>query len=107
MARRPQRFLGLSTGSLPSNFVPRMPSYRFESPPRRSSVHKRSRQGLSGKEQELIGKYLSFYLSLHRGERRPTTQAQRHFIAVCRGRTKPATEHEWAFVKWRGRRRSC
>ena len=44
--------------------------------------------------------YLRFYRSLETGERLPTTEAQRHFVAVCEGKAAPATEHEKVYAKF-------
>ena len=93
MRGRSRGFLGLSTGSLPSDFKPKTSSYAPES------------YTLSPREKSLIKKHLQFYLSLENGTRQPTTAAQQHFAAVCRERAVPETEHEWAFVKWRAGRR--
>jgi uncharacterized protein YifE (UPF0438 family) len=50
------------------------------------------------KRRLLLERYVHFYESLDSGARVPTTDAQKHFVAVCRGEVEPETEHEWAWV---------
>lgn len=57
--------------------------------------------GLSAWDRRLIQKYRYFYISLDNGSRQPSTEPQRHFIAVCQGRAKPRTQHEIAYVRYR------
>jgi hypothetical protein len=97
-------FFGLSTGSLPPGFTPRIwvppaePVSRLRAaPPQRSA-------GLTAQERALLDKHLGFYLALAHGSRRPDTEAQHHFVAVCRGEAQPVTLHEVAFVKWQALR---
>lgn len=55
---------------------------------------------LTAEEKTLIKTHLPFYVALATEERQPTTDAQRHFLAVCEGRASAETEHEVAFVKY-------
>lgn len=55
---------------------------------------------LTPTEQQLLDRYMDFYDSLETGQRRPTTDAQEHFVKVCHGRAKASTEHELAYVKY-------
>lgn len=55
---------------------------------------------LTDYERELIDKHLSFYRALATGKRKPTTGAQKHFVAMCEGRAKAETVHEFAYVKY-------
>jgi uncharacterized protein YifE (UPF0438 family) len=52
-------------------------------------------------ERELIHKYKSFYESLDSGSRRPTTEAQKHFVTVCRDVSRAITNHEKVWVKYK------
>lgn len=54
---------------------------------------------LTKEEQQLLGECLRFYRALDRGHRTPRTEAQKHFIAVCRG-ANPETPHERAYRKY-------
>jgi hypothetical protein len=56
---------------------------------------------LSDRERELLLQHHEFYLALASGTRQPTTNAQRHFVAVCRGEAEPATDHERAFLNFK------
>ncbi len=56
---------------------------------------------LSVKERNLIKSHLEFYRSLDNGERIPSTKKQRHFVAVCHGKSAPETEHEWAYMNYK------
>jgi hypothetical protein len=58
------------------------------------------RGAFSDTELGLLQKHLPFYLSLHRGERRPTTEAQARFVRVCRGTAVALSEHELVFAKY-------
>ncbi len=49
----------------------------------------------------LLKRHLTFYIALESGERRPSTQAQKHFVAVCEGHLRPRTQHEIAFQRYR------
>jgi hypothetical protein len=55
---------------------------------------------LTQKEKVLLQKYYEFYRSLETGLRKPATEAQTHFIAVCRGHAKAQTDHEKAYAKY-------
>jgi uncharacterized protein YifE (UPF0438 family) len=52
-------------------------------------------------EQSLINTWLWFYKELDSGERKPKSQAQQHFVEVCRGQTRAETQDEFAYVKFR------
>ena len=56
---------------------------------------------LTPKERALLREHLRFYRSLDGGERIAETDAQVHFVEVCRGRAKPRTPHESAYLKHR------
>jgi hypothetical protein len=56
---------------------------------------------LSQLERELLLKHYDFYSSLASGSRRPTTDAQRHFLSVCRGQAEVITDHERAYMNFR------
>ena len=101
MPRKSRRFFGLSTGSLPPNFNPRVFVLPVGPVQRRQAKPLRALGRLTPTEEVLIQKHLAFYLSLETGTRKPNTAAQRHFVAVCRGAARPTTVHEVAFVKWR------
>jgi len=55
---------------------------------------------LTQKEKVLLQKYYEFYRSLESGARKPSTEAQAHFAAVCRGHAKAKTAHEIAYAKY-------
>jgi len=55
---------------------------------------------LSDKEQNLLDKYLWFYMELKEEKRPATTKAQKHFLDVIKGRAKAETPHEIAFIKF-------
>jgi len=55
---------------------------------------------LTQKEKVLLQKYYEFYRSLETGLRKPLTEAQAHFVAVCRGHAKAKTEHEITYAKY-------
>ncbi len=55
---------------------------------------------LTQKEKVLLQKYYEFYRALETGTRQPTTEAQAHFVAVCRGHAKARTAHEIAYAKY-------
>jgi uncharacterized protein YifE (UPF0438 family) len=38
---------------------------------------------------------------LERGERKPTTALQQHFLDVCKGKYRARTAYEHAYLKWR------
>jgi len=56
---------------------------------------------LSDADRTLLMAHFSFYRALRSGERMPTTPAQQHFVAVCRGSTSPETDHEKAYLRFR------
>jgi uncharacterized protein YifE (UPF0438 family) len=49
----------------------------------------------------LIEQYLDFYRALDSGRRHPSTETQRHFVAVCRCAAKAQSAHEIAYLKYR------
>src|SRR4051794_925793 len=49
----------------------------------------------------LLRKHLNFYRALDRGKRVASAEAQRHFVAVCRGTLPPATPHEFAYTSFK------
>lgn len=51
-------------------------------------------------EKNLLRKHFEFYKSLANKEREPVTEAQKHFVAMCKGQVTAETEHEVAFVKY-------
>lgn len=59
-----------------------------------------SRYELTAEEQELLGKYSRFYRALETGARTPTTEAQKHFVAMCEGLAVAETPHERAWAKY-------
>ncbi|MCI0691372.1 DUF413 domain-containing protein [candidate division KSB1 bacterium] len=59
-----------------------------------------SRPGFTPQEKVLLYRYYEFYRSLETGKRRPSTAAQKHFVAVCQGRAKAETLHEKAYAKY-------
>ena len=101
MPRKSRGFFGLSTGSLPPNFKPRIYTLRAEPVGRRRATPLRDPACLTPAERVLLEKHLPFYLSLERGTRKAETAAQHHFVAVCRGAAQPTTPHEVAFIKWK------
>ncbi len=44
---------------------------------------------------------LRFYFDLDAGVRQPQTEAQRHFVKVCRGEAAPETPHERVYLRIR------
>lgn len=57
---------------------------------------------LTENEKNLIEKYLNFYKSLDNGTRVPKTEAQKHFVEVCRKISEAKTPHEHAYIKYLG-----
>jgi hypothetical protein len=105
MRGKSRGFFGLSTGALPLNFKPHVWVPPLEPASRRSAKPAPRPASLTANERLLIEKHLPFYLAMARGTRKANTEAQRHFVAVCRGTARPATPHEIAFLKWRVLRR--
>ena len=56
---------------------------------------------LSEGERLLLVAHYDFYRLLDAGKRIPTTEAQRHFISVCRGTASPETDHERAYLRFK------
>lgn len=54
---------------------------------------------LTHDEHMLLKKYKTFYVNLDSGVKLPKTDMQKQFIEVCRGRRKPNTNHEMAYMK--------
>jgi uncharacterized protein YifE (UPF0438 family) len=59
-----------------------------------------SRSGFTPQEKVLLYQYYEFYRALETGKRKPSTAAQKHFVAVCQGRAKAETLHEKAYAKY-------
>lgn len=53
------------------------------------------------REVELIRKHRSFYEDLASGNRKPTTEAQKHFLSVCKGLSQATTDHEKVWIKYK------
>src|SRR5262249_20706271 len=53
---------------------------------------------LPERDRTLLLAHYEFYRALATGARTPTTEAQEHFVAVCRGQAEPVTEHEQAYA---------
>jgi len=56
---------------------------------------------LTSEETALVERFLDFYRDLDSGRRLAATEAQRHFVAVCRCEAKAQSEHEVAYFKYR------
>lgn len=56
---------------------------------------------LSKDDRQLLVSYYPFYRSLETGMRAPKTEAQHHFIGVCRGEKVAKTEHEKAYQRFK------
>ena len=56
---------------------------------------------LTSDQVALIGRHFKFYRQLDLGERTPETEAQRHFVEVCRGRKSAVTPHEFAYMEFK------
>jgi hypothetical protein len=56
---------------------------------------------LADAERTLLIAHYAFYHALDSGARAPTTPAQHHFVAVCRGAAAPETDHERAYTKFK------
>jgi ssDNA-binding Zn-finger/Zn-ribbon topoisomerase 1 len=56
---------------------------------------------LADTDRQLLLAHYGFYWGLDSGERSPTTPAQQHFVAVCRGGTSPETDHERAYLDFK------
>lgn len=50
------------------------------------------------KYRNLILRNLDFYRGLDDGSLTPSTEAQQHFVEVCRGHAEPQTDHEIAYL---------
>jgi uncharacterized protein YifE (UPF0438 family) len=50
---------------------------------------------------KLIAPYVRTLQDLERGIRAPRTPLQLHFVAVCKGKARPMTEYERAYLLWR------
>jgi len=55
----------------------------------------------SPEEDDLLFRYLNFYESLDKGEIVPDTEAQRHFLKVCKEVQQPITKHEKVYIKYK------
>src|SRR5713101_3100317 len=69
------------------------------SPPARLPQISNLSPKLSRIEEQLLARHLKFYTDLFTGKRSPQTVAQKHFVEVVRGRAKPESEHEVAYLK--------
>ncbi|MEX2142445.1 MAG: DUF413 domain-containing protein [Pirellulales bacterium] len=56
---------------------------------------------LTPEEAALIDRYFGFYRALDIGQRLPESEAQRHFVEVCRCQAKATSLHEIAYFKFR------
>jgi hypothetical protein len=57
---------------------------------------------LPDEHRQLLRRYYrTFYLLLDHGHRVPDTEAQEHFVAVCRGKLPPKTPHEFAYANFK------
>ncbi len=56
---------------------------------------------LTSHQVALIGRHYEFYRQLDQGERTPTTELQRQFVEVCRGRRQAVTPHEIAYMEFK------
>ena len=54
---------------------------------------------LTDEERALLERYFGFYEDLESGARVPTTEAQKHFVEVTRGKARAETVHEMAYAK--------
>jgi uncharacterized protein YifE (UPF0438 family) len=59
-----------------------------------------SRSSFTPQEKVLLYRYYEFYRALETGKRKPSTAAQKHFVAVCEGRAKAETLHEKTYAKY-------
>lgn len=60
-----------------------------------------SELNLTDQDYSLLAKWLVFYRELDDESRKPATDAQARFVRVFRGTAKPASEHEWAYLRYR------
>jgi hypothetical protein len=51
-------------------------------------------------DRKLLVAHFAFYRTLDLGTRSPSSPAQRHFVDVCKGRSKPVTDHEFAYSRY-------
>jgi hypothetical protein len=58
-------------------------------------------EAFTADEKHLLKRHVEFYWPLDSGARVPTTDDQRHFVAICRGKTRPRTRHEETYQKLR------
>ena len=56
---------------------------------------------LTPEETALVERHLNFYRALDTGQRLPSTEAQRHFVAVCRCEAEAHSPHEVEYFKYR------
>jgi hypothetical protein len=56
---------------------------------------------LSPWDLALLDRHQRFYAALASAQRRPTTALQAHFVAVALGHSRPVTQHEIAFQRFR------
>jgi len=91
-----QSMQALGLGRILDEKGPPMSEQKGPAPPDTAAIYE-----LTESELALLDKHLTFYVELTSGKRRPTTEAQRHFIAVSMGHDVASTDHERAFMKWR------
>lgn len=56
---------------------------------------------ISVADAELLLGYIDALCELDSGLRAPRTPEQEHFVAVCRGKARPETRYEIAYISWR------
>lgn len=60
-----------------------------------------SRHGnLTIKEARLLESFGQAYDDLHKGRRKPVTEEEKKFVAVCNGTRIPYSEHEKVWIKY-------
>ena len=62
-----------------------------------------SNNDLSLEDIELVRQHEKFYRSLENGDLVPTTEAQKHFVAVCNRMADIATPHELAWMRYKNK----
>lgn len=60
-----------------------------------------SQQNLSEWDKRLLKRHLSRYKKLERGEVRPNSPNEDHFVAVFKGSAAPKTQHEIAYTRYK------
>lgn len=62
-----------------------------------------SKDDLTSEDIALVSRFESFYRSLENGDREPTTEAQKHFVAVCKRGADITTPHELAWMRYKNK----